>query len=129
MRHPTMKIGIFWIFKGKIIGKARDLSEGLETIPGRINSPDGHVDLWENDPAFEIPLELRDSEYQDVPRGRVMYATDTHQAIVYLDDVLMSEDDKKRITDFFELGEMEIIWKTDPHYTTRPQRIDRLFEE
>ena len=48
------KIGIFWVYKNQVIGKACDLSQGDENIPGLLDSPDNHIDLWENDKTGEI---------------------------------------------------------------------------
>ncbi|MBP7529691.1 MAG: hypothetical protein KA801_17350 [Syntrophorhabdaceae bacterium] len=42
------KIGIFWVYKNTVIGKAVDLPDGVENFPGIIDSPDSHVDYWEN---------------------------------------------------------------------------------
>ena len=42
------KIGIFWIYKNKIIGKAHELDEGQENIPGMIDSSDSHSRRYEH---------------------------------------------------------------------------------
>jgi hypothetical protein len=124
------QIGVFWIYRNEIIGKARNLSEGRENIPGLIDSPDNHIDLWENSLNFDIPFpELRGSEYQDIPRGRVIYKTQSHEAIVYMDMSLDSENAKKLVSEFFELNDVNIIWKSDPHYTTDAQRLNELFDD
>ena len=124
------KIGIFWIYKNKIIGKARKLDEGQENVPGLIDSPDSHIDLWEHNPSFIIPFpELKASEYQDVPRGRVIYSTKINKVIVYMDEVLHSEETQKTISDFFQLNDSDIVWKTDIHYTTESWKIDDLFDK
>ena len=84
-----VKIGIFWVYKNTVIGKALDLYEGHENIPGLIDSPDSHIDLWENNSSFVLPFtELRGSEYQEIPRGRVMYSSKDNASLVYMDKVL-----------------------------------------
>jgi hypothetical protein len=49
------KIGIFWIYHNEVIGKAIDLKEGEENIPGIIDSPDTHVKYWEMAPVLRSP--------------------------------------------------------------------------
>lgn len=99
-------------------------------MPGLIDSPDSHIDLWEFDPSFIIPFpELKDSEYQDVPRGRVIYSTKINKAVVYMDKVLNSTETRKIVADFFQLNGDDILWKFDNHYTTTSSEIDGLFEE
>ena len=43
------KIGIFWVYKNQMLGKACALSQEHENVPGLIDSTDNHIDLWEND--------------------------------------------------------------------------------
>ena len=128
-KSNSIKIGIFWVYKKRVIGKARDLEECQENVPGLIDSPDSHVDLWENDPNFDIPFpELKRSEYQDVPRGRVIYSVDDNQVVVYLDKVLRTKQTKQIISKFFQLSGAKVVWKADLHYTTESCDIDDLFE-
>ena len=123
------KIGIFWVYKNQVIGKARDLGEGQETVPGIIDSPDSHIDLWEFDASFVVPFpELKGSEYQDIPRGRVLYATKASKAIVYMDKVLHTQATRNLVADFFQLKNGEIIWKIDDHYTTQSSELDGFFD-
>ena len=112
------------------MGKARELYEGQENIPGMIDSPDSHIYLWEHDPSFIVPFpELKGSEYQDVPRGRVLYSTKSKKAIVYMDKVLHSKETKETISDFFQLNDVDIVWKIDIHYTTESWKIDEFLNE
>lgn len=124
------KIGIFWIYKSEIMGKSRKLEEGQENLPGMIDSPDTHIELWEKDPYFIVPFpELKGSEYQSVPRGRVLYSAKDNKIFVYMDKVLHSEDTKKIIVQFFQINDVDIVWRKDPHYTTEQFEIDALFND
>ncbi|RLJ22495.1 hypothetical protein DJ030_01415 [bacterium endosymbiont of Escarpia laminata] len=124
------KIGIFWVYKGIVLGKSRALSEGRENIRGLIDSPDSHIELWEESTDFEIPFaELTGSEYQEIPRGRVIFSTKHTKYIVYMDEVLHQEITKLAISEFFGLRKNEIKWETDPHYVTDQRSIDRLFDD
>ena len=71
-----------------MIGKARDLSEGVE-CEGRIDSPDQHVTLWENLPEFSKLRKAGDG-YESVPRGRAVWFRQEHKAVVYIDKKLLS---------------------------------------
>ncbi len=124
------KVGIFWVYKNTVIGKTRELDDGEENVPGLIDSPDNHVDLWERNPYFFIPFpELVGTEYQDVPRGRVIHSTKDKKTIIYMDKVLHTEQTKQIISDFFQLSNTDILWKTDKHYTTESGTLDNLFDD
>ena len=124
------KVGIFWVYKNTVIGKARELQDGEENVPGLIDSPDSHVDLWERQQCFLAQFsELLGTEYQDVPRGRVIYSTKDKKTIIYMDKVLHTVKIKKIISNFFELKNTDILWKTDKHYTTGSGSIDNLFND
>ncbi len=122
------KIGIFWIYRDTIVGKARNLEECHENISGLLDSPDEHSHLWESIPGFTILFpELSNVEYQEVPRGRVIYSTEKNQTIVYMDKLLHSKEKKRIIIDFFQLQQNSTIWKTDLHYTTDSSELNILF--
>ncbi len=122
------KIGIFWVYKDTVIGKAVDLVEGDQSIPGVVDSPDTHVYVWESDPEFRIPFsELREFEYQSIPRGRVIYFNNKSVFKIYMDKVLFSKANKKNILEFFDLATSKVIWDTDSHYSTEQSEIDDLF--
>jgi len=124
------KIGIFWFYGNTVIGRARELSDGEENTTGLLDSPDSHIDLWENDPTFIIPfIELRDEEYQKTPRGRVIYSTQEQQTIVYMDKSLHTSKIKNTISTFFQLDKKHTSWKMDAHYTTDFDMINYIFDE
>ena len=123
------KIGIFWVYKNTVIGKAANLAEGDQLIPGVVDSPDTHIYVWESDPEFRLPFsELREFEYQSVPRGRVIFFKNQSVFKIYMDKTLFSEANKKHILEYFDLAESKVIWETDSHYTTDQNEIDNLFE-
>jgi len=122
------KIGCFWVYKNKVIGRARAIGEGWD-CDGRIDSPDDHVTLWENDSAFLKPSELAGVEYQTVPRGRVVWFKKEKTAVVYMERKLLdSAAVRKKVATFFCLAGNEAEWKADLHYTTDPAEIDSLFK-
>lgn len=121
------KVGIFWVYNGKVIGKARDISEGVGAN-GWIDTPDQHVTLWERETVF-ARLRADCAGYESVPRGRVVWSGRDHQAVVYMDKKLLrSAPTKKKVAAFFGLDPAAVQWKSDPHYTTDPAEIAKLFD-
>ena len=123
------KVGIFWVHKGVVLGRARDLEDAEEGVPGLLDSPDSHVDLW-SEVAFrqsKFP-ELRDTAYEDVPRGRALYDLHHKSAIVYYDRTLDRPGIRSAIAEFFGFDETAAAWESDPHYTINRTEIDASFE-
>lgn len=122
-------IGIFWVYKGTVFGKAIEVNEGEEGVPGVVDSPDNHTDYWDNEKAYlRLFPELRFREYLQVPRGRVLYFKDDQRAVVYMDKALFTDSIKQLVLEFFRLKGEAIAWRTDPHYTTSSAEIDHLLE-
>jgi len=121
-------IGVFWIYQDTVIGRAVNVDEGKEYIPGIVDGPDDHVTLWEKTPGFLNPFpELYQTEYQTIPRGRVLYDRAKKKSMVYMDKSLFLNDIKVKISIFF--GLKNVVWRSDPHYTTDPETISNLFED
>jgi hypothetical protein len=123
-------IGIFWVYKNTVFGHAIPAEKGEDRGAGVFDSPDNHSDFWdrETDHVRRFP-ELRHCEYFDIPRGRALYSEIDRQALVYMDKALFTETTKQRIAEFFQLESKRVAWRTDDHYSTDPDEIDRLFEE
>ena len=114
--------------QGAVIGRARDLNEGTE-CDGWIDSPDQHVKLWDILPMLGS-LRQVGKEYQDVPRGRVIWNQKANTPVIYMDKKLLrSETTKKKVAVFFELDASTVQWKSDPHYTTDTNEIFALLDE
>jgi hypothetical protein len=124
------KIGVFWFYKQAIVGRAIEIEEGEESVPGIIDSADTHADLWDNDRSLlqDFP-ELRGTEYHKVPRGRALWLKDSETAKIYLDEVLFDPQIKAKVLQFFDLAESGVQWARDVHYTTREDELSRLFDE
>jgi len=124
------KIGIFWIYKHTIMGKAIETPKGQDSNSGLIDSPDNHSDLWENNNSFHPPFpELIGLDYQEIPRGRVIYHKSDDYFVIYLDETLINKPSKYLIRDFFNLQDLRCLWRTDLHYTTQQEAIDLLFDD
>ena len=127
-------IGIFWGYQGVIFGAKQPLSEGDSALPGFIDSTFAHVDVWEIPLAVKTQCpELRSMEYQDIPRGRVVFKGIPTQIkngkyIIYLDQCLLNESYKQGILQYFELQDKNVVWRMDAHYTTNPDTLAALFD-
>lgn len=122
-------VGIFWMYKDTVIGRAVEIQDGDEYAPGVVDSPDNHNDFWDTETDYKRQFpELRFNEYFDIPRGRVLYNREEDMAIVYMDKVLFNEECKQLLRDYFDLNDIDISWRTDPHYTTSADEIDKLLE-
>jgi hypothetical protein len=118
------KVGIFWVFKENVLADTWPLQEG-EKFDDFINGRNDHVDFW---PKLQIKHpELLNLEYQDVPRGRVIFKKTKRTFSIYLDKVLLKPSIKKEIRRKFDLPVANSKFLTDAHYTTKPEAIENLF--
>lgn len=75
-----------------------------------------HVEYWEILKSKYV--ELRAFEYEEIPRGRVIYHAKTEKFFVYMNAKLFKKQISIKIADFFELAFDAAVWKKDPHYKT-----------
>jgi hypothetical protein len=124
------KIGVFWFYQQTVVGRALEIEEGEESVPGIIDKADTHADLWDNDHSLLLGFpELRGTEYHKVPRGRVLWQKDAAVAKIYLDEVLFDPQIKSKILQFFDLEKCVVQWGRDVHYTTREDELTQLFDD
>jgi len=68
------RVGIFWLLNGKLLIDSTPLDEA-ERYGDFLTHPRGHAEVWEdyqrNGTVFP------ETEYEEPPRGRVMYSTKT----------------------------------------------------
>ena len=124
-RNPQPgKVGIFWVFKGKLLAATYPLQDG-EEYGDAINGLTDHVKYW---PQFQkLHPELRQLEYQDVPRGRVLFMQPTGKFHVYMDKTLHSLKNKRALIKKFELPGPSTQFLMDAHYTTDLSELEKLF--
>lgn len=111
-----MNIGIFWYYQNQVIGIAHDFNHSDQDSLGLIDSVYTHVEYWEV--LKSQILQLQALEYEDIPRGRIIYNSLNNKTIVYMDAKLFKKSIAKQIAEFFRLDFNEVIWKKDPHYKT-----------
>jgi hypothetical protein len=118
------KVGIFWVFEGKLLAAPFVLADGVE-YGDAINGATDHVHYW---PKFHgAHPALRYLEYQEVPRGRVLFMKPTQEYHVYMDKTLFKPRIKQAITAEFDLQTSTTTFLLDPHYTTDAEELSRLF--
>lgn len=121
------KVGILGFFNLKLIAYSVDLKEGVDDGLF-INGPFDHVNQW-NITKKSHP-KLSTFEYEEIPRGRVLYNKNEKRFSVYMDKVLFKEKQTKDIiTAEFQLPISKTKFMTDSHYTTCKKGIEKLLED
>ncbi len=127
MSKKTGKIGIFWIYQGRVLARPISIKDG-EPQDDFIDSPDSHVHVWDEPDGFmrDYP-ELAECNYEDIPRGRVLYESSEDRYVIYLDECLMNAKDQAALKQAFNLAKEDCVFRSDPHYCTDASKIDDLF--
>jgi hypothetical protein len=126
-------VGIFWVVETGP-GEARLLTAGCsleaaEPYGDFLTFPDGHYEVWEGwrnikDPNAALRTVVRTFEYEDWPRGRIVFDQMKKLFILYADRKLMLPDTITQIQAGFALSPNKTIVETDFHYqsheTPRP---------
>ncbi len=108
------EVGIFWLYQQKLLKSAVPLADGME-YGEFINGPTGHYEYW-GKASNRIP-EVRDREYDQVPRGRVVYSMKEKTFYVYASKkTIGSSALKDRIASAFRLADETIAFRSDEHY-------------
>jgi hypothetical protein len=119
-------VGIFWVEQGHLIMAAVPVADGIDD--GRfVNGLYDHDPYWET--VQRTHVHLWEVEYYQVPRGRVLFNKAKHCFYVYLDTVLCTNQIKRMILEHFHLPRKHTSFRTDLHYTTDPDELDRLFSQ
>lgn len=114
-----MDIGIFWVYKNKVLGKRCPLINGVQSVGGLVDTDFSHYQEWELNKTILKPFnELKGSEYQQFPRGRVLYSKPEKTFFIYIDPQLNNLQAKTLIREFFSLQMQKVRWRLDSHYTT-----------
>jgi hypothetical protein len=87
-RPPAQpKLGIFWLVGGKLVLVSTPLDQ-CELYGNVLNEPRSHVDFWtELQSKGVVP---RETEYEEAPRGRVVYNVKTKQFTLMTDRCILS---------------------------------------
>jgi hypothetical protein len=117
-------VGIFWWWRSRLLAESVVVAAGV-AFNGGVHGGRDHVKVW---PRFQrrYPV-LIDTDYIDIPRGRVLYLQSAHQFIVYLDRKLATPKVKAAVLAAFALPRRGTKFEFDPHYTTDQAALELMF--
>lgn len=112
------KVGAFYVIKGKVYSDATPVRDG--DTGSTANFVDGylsHYDLWYNVIAPKLGLSTRDYEYDDFPRGRVVFDKGANKYRILADKKILNDSSILRdVTSEFSLKSGAWTTMTDSHY-------------
>ena len=121
-------VGIFW-FIADAAGATHLLALGralaaAERYGDCLTFPDGHAEVWEAWRRRDLPLPVAASrpivaatEYDEWPRGRVVFDTAATHFAVYADRQLLIAPRLARVRAAFALPAEGTVARGDPHYS------------
>lgn len=110
----TPSVGIFWLVGGEIVVFTTPVDRG-ERVGGFVNYPHGHVDLWRF--VQRSRPQLREVEYEDIPRGRVVFDEGGKSFHLLLPSAACKDPALvERLIARFGLGNSEVKVIADRHY-------------
>lgn len=114
--NPEPKVGIFWLVNGRLIFDASPVS-GAETYGDCLGHAKSHLEYWtELQRARIIPA---DTEYEDLPRGRIVFNARAGQFILYADKCIREKSTVvHKILRIFSLP-YDTVMSSDEHYRCR----------
>jgi hypothetical protein len=107
-------VGIFWWFRGKLIFDASPLNRA-EKYGDCLTHSRSHIDYWTGlQQRHEVPREI---EYEEPPRGRVMWNTVSKRSLILADRcILRNQAVLKRIMRTMRLPTWDTDTGRDGHY-------------
>jgi hypothetical protein len=124
--HPS--VGIFWVV-GIAPGETRLLAAGCpleaaEPYGDFLTFPDGHYETWgrwrrTKDSDAALRALVRTFEYEDWPRGRIVFDRARERFVLYADRKLIQTNAIARIEKRFAISAEQVTVETDFHYQSR----------
>lgn len=113
-RMPEPRVGIFWVVRGKLVIDSTPLGEA-EPYGDHLTHPRSHFDVWGQwRLGGRVPGE---SEYEEFPRGRVMFNTKTQRFTLLADRcILRDKSVVSRVMSLLHLPSKDTDKGTDEHY-------------
>ena len=131
----TPCVGIFWGIRDKARGTAlladKTPIDGGEAYGDCIAHPTGHYEFWEGLSAMGaaalmsrgLPTAPAWHEYEEFPRGRIVYWPKNRRFIVYADRRLQTKDFIERLVVEFDIPNGSYAVRTDPHYRSSASEL------
>jgi hypothetical protein len=109
------EVGIFWIYDGMLIPESIPYTEG-EDYGEFVNGKTNHYDFWRS--VQRIVPKLRDFEYEQIPRGRVIFSRRDGKFHIYgSEQFVKNEAEKKMVLEAFSIAASEAVFRFDEHYS------------
>jgi hypothetical protein len=87
-RKEEPHVGIFWVVRGNLLMDSTPLSAG-EFHGDHLTHPRGHAEVWEQ---FQRKgLVFPEVEYEEFPRGRMMFDTRTRRFLLLADRCILRD--------------------------------------
>ena len=126
----TGLVGIFWGIPNpdhswSILTNKSSLTEA-EPYGDFLTHPRGHYDVWTRWQKLGptgiakrgMPEAVAYHEYEDFPRGRIVYQVKTGQFIIYADRRLQRTEVVADIAGLFDIAPETFVVQSDAHYRT-----------
>jgi hypothetical protein len=116
-------VGIFWRVNGVLVIDRSTLDEA-EPYGDCIGHAAGHHERWEEWQALGAaglaangyPDRIASTEYDQWPRGRIVYETQAQRFVLYADRRLQKPHVVDALKTAFGLSEAKVIVRNDSHY-------------
>lgn len=108
-------LAVFWYINDTFVGTEAMLdSDNVIQFGDYLQLDDDHFEIW---PYFRNELKLpKHTEYDEYPRGRVMFNVKIHKFVVIGNKIFMEDASvKKKLLSFYGLPSTT-IFETDEHY-------------
>ena len=120
---PAPAVGIFWRV-GRVLVVDRSTLDEAEVYGDCLTHPAGHYDRWQDWQAQGVeqlvtagyPTEISWTEYDEWPRGRIVYETTARRYVIYADRRLQTADTIDALKAAFGLTQAEVMIRSDAHY-------------
>ena len=115
------KVALFFYYDGKVLQASTPVREAEETA-GWKNHDVSHSDYW--DIYKIINRKFKDIEYEEIPRGRVVYNVHKDQFTLFIDQCLNKPDILSQLMGAFSLPSAKTEVGFDEHYVCNNCRSD-----
>ncbi len=124
-------VGIFWRVADILVIDRSTLQEA-ETYGDCITHARGHYECWQEWQALGgsrlaakgYPTKIASTEYDEWPRGRVVYETPANRFVLYADRHLQRPKTVAALKTIFGIATADVVVKSDLHYQTRSASWD-----
>jgi len=128
-------VGYFWLLvdragRDAILADTLDLADA-ETYDELLTHPGGHCDFWEKmkrrGPAWlrarNLSAALLSTEYEDWPRGRVVYSPSQDRFYIYADPRIQTPARIALVRERFQIFGSNFVISGDSHYRPPPASV------